>query len=163
MSRQLSNILYKLDIPVDLGVGYQQNDRGTDLYDVSVSTELFNNRVVVYGSVGNRQETGNTEGDMVGDLDIDVKLDKAGALRLNMFSHSADEYSSYLDDSQRNGAGITYQKEFSTWGEFFRSIFSSRKKREERAARRAEENQKKTNLEITSNDRIQAIPDTLSN
>lgn len=162
MSRQLSNILYKLDIPVDLGVGYQQNQQGTDFYDVSVSTELFDNRVVVYGSVGNRQYSGNTEGDMVGDLDIDVKLDKAGSVRLNMFSHSADEYSNYLDDSQRNGAGITYQKEFSSWKEFFRSIFTSKKKRAEKARQQAAEPKKKTTIEIKGNER-QAIPDTLSN
>ena len=133
MSSQLSNILNRLDIPVDLGVGYQQNSSGTNLYDVSVSTELFDNRVEVRGSFGNRQysTTTNPNGDMVGDLDIDVKLDRPGELRLNLFSHSADEYTSYLDYSQRNGVGITYQKEFNKWGEFLRSIFKSRSKRQQ--------------------------------
>ena len=133
MSRQLSNLLNRMDIPVDLGVGYQQNAGGTDLYDVSVSTELFDNRVEVRGSFGNRQysTTTNPNGDMVGDLDIDVKLDKPGELRLNLFSHSADEYTSYLDYSQRNGVGITYQREFNKWKEFWRSLFISRKKRQE--------------------------------
>ena len=133
MSRQLSNLLNMMDIPVDLGVGYQQNASGTDLYDVSVSTELFDNRVEVRGSFGNRQysTTTNPNGDMVGDLDIDVKLDKPGELRLNLFSHSADEYTSYLDYSQRNGVGITYQREFNKWKDFWRSLFISRKKRQE--------------------------------
>ncbi|MBQ6015271.1 MAG: translocation/assembly module TamB domain-containing protein [Bacteroidales bacterium] len=133
MSRQLSNLLNLMDIPVDLGVGYQQNASGTDLYDVSVSTELFDNRVEVRGSFGNRQysTTTNPNGDMVGDLDIDVKLDKPGELRLNLFSHSADEYTSYLDYSQRNGVGITYQREFNKWKDFWRSLFISRKKRQE--------------------------------
>ena len=133
MSRQLSNLLNRMDIPVDLGVGYQQNASGTDLYDVSVSTELFDNRVEVRGSFGNRQysTTTNPNGDMVGDLDIDVKLDKPGELRLNLFSHSADEYTSYLDYSQRNGVGITYQREFNKWKDFWRSLFISRKKRQE--------------------------------
>lgn len=114
MSSQLSNLLNRMDIPVDLGVGYQQNSSGTDLYDVSLSTELFDSRVEVHGSVGNRMysNTTNPNGDVVGDIDIDVKLDRPGQLRLNMFSHSADEYTSYLDFSQRNGVGITYQKEF---------------------------------------------------
>ena len=115
-------------------MGYQQNQQGTDFYDVSVSTELFDNRVVVYGSVGNRQYSGNTEGDMVGDLDIDVKLDKAGSVRLNMFSHSADDYTNYLDYSQRNGVGITWQREFSSFKEFVRDLFSSKRKRAARAA-----------------------------
>ncbi|MBO4427795.1 MAG: translocation/assembly module TamB domain-containing protein [Bacteroidales bacterium] len=156
MSKQLSNILYKLDIPVDLGLGYQQNTRGDNLYDVSVSTELFNNRVVVYGSVGNREYSnttaGNNASDMVGDLDIDVKLDKAGRLRLNMFSHSADDYTNYLDNSQRNGAGITYQKEFGTWKGFFRSIFTSKKKRREKARELAANPPQQNSLEITVNE-----------
>ena len=156
MSRQLSNILYKLDIPVDLGVGYQQSTKGDNLYDLSVSTELFNNRVVVYGSVGNRQYSnttaGNTGSDMVGDLDIDVKLDKAGKVRLNMFSHSADDYTNYLDNSQRNGAGITYQKEFVTWKGFFRSIFTSKKKRREKAKEMAANPPQQNTIEITENE-----------
>lgn len=139
MSQQLSNILSRLEIPLDMGLGYQQNSQGTDLFDVAVRTELFNNRVEVNGSVGNRQSTtgANAYGDVVGDLDIDIKLDKPGQLRLNLFSHSADEYTAYLDNTQRNGGGITYQKEFNTWREFLRNIFSSRKKREERAAQAA--------------------------
>ena len=131
MSRQLSNILSRLEIPLDMGLGYQQNSAGTDLFDVAVSTELFNNRVEVNGSVGNRQSTTGTTtyGDVVGDLDIDVKLDKQGQVRLNLFSHSADEYTAYLDNTQRNGGGITFQKEFNTWGDFFRSIFKKKKKK----------------------------------
>ena len=156
MSKQLSNILYKLDIPVDLGLGYEQNTRGDNLYDVSVSTELFNNRVVVYGSVGNREYSNTTAGnngsDMVGDLDIDVKLDKAGRVRLNMFSHSADDYTSYLDNSQRNGAGITYQKEFGTWKGLLRSIFTSKKKRREKAREMAANPPKQNVIEITENE-----------
>ena len=130
MSRGISDILTRMDIPVDLGVGYQQNSSGVDFYDVRLSTELFDNRVEVYGSVGNRQysTTTNPNGDMVGDLDIDIKLDKSGQMRLNLFSHSADEFTSYLDFSQRNGVGITYQREFHKWKDFYNSIFRKRKK-----------------------------------
>ena len=134
MSRQLSNILNRLNIPLDMGLGYQQSNSGTDLFDVAVSTELFNKRVVVNGTVGNRQYSNShsAQGDLVGDLDIDVKLDRPGQLRVNLFSHSADEYSSYLDLSQRNGAGITYQKEFNTWKDFFKNLFRSRRRRDPR-------------------------------
>ena len=67
---------------------------------------------------------------MVGNLDIDVKLNKSGQFRLNLFSHSADDYTNYLDNSQRNGVGVTYQREFNTFKEMVQSIFISRKKRE---------------------------------
>ena len=131
MSNQLNNILQRLSIPVDLGLGYHPNDNGTDIFDVAVSTQLFNNRVVVNGTIGNRQysTTTNPNGDVVGDLDIEVKLDKPGKFRLNLFSHSADEYTNYLDYSQRNGVGLTYQKEYNKFGDFLRSIFTRKKKR----------------------------------
>lgn len=122
MAGQLNNILQKLEIPLDLGFGYQADDGGTDIFDVAVSTQLFNNRVIVGGSVGNRKySTSHREGgDMVGDLDIEVKLNQSGQLRLKLFSHSADEYTSFLDYSQRNGGGITYQKEYNNLSDLFR-------------------------------------------
>ena len=138
MANQLNNIFQKLDIPVDLGLNYQPNERGNDIFDVAVSTQLFNNRVVVNGSVGNKQySSGNTQNDVVGDLDIEIKLNRSGSFRLNIFSHSADQYTNYLDNSQRNGVGLMFQTEFNNLGQFFRNIFSKKEKRQE--ARRAEE------------------------
>ncbi len=138
MANQLSNILHKLDIPLDLGLKYQPTDKGTDLFDVAVSTQLFNNRVVVNGNIGNKEySNGGTQNDVVGDLDIEIKLNRSGAFRLNIFSHSADLYSNYLDNSQRNGVGLMYQTEFNNMGQFIRTIFSGKEKRQ--AARLAEQ------------------------
>ena len=137
MAGQLSNILQKLNIPVDLGLNYQPNEKGNDVFDVAVSTQMFNNRVSVNGSVGNKQYTSGGEADVVGDIDIEIKLNRAGSFRLNLFSHSADSYTNYLDNSQRNGVGLTYQTEFNSFRQFFKNIFSSKKKRLE--AKQAEE------------------------
>ena len=137
MANQLNNIFQKLDIPLDLGLNYQPNEKGNDIFDVAVSTQLFNNRVVVNGSVGNKQNRSGGTQDVVGDLDIEIKLDRSGAFRLNLFSHSADTYTNYLDNSQRNGVGLSYQTEFNSLGQFFRNMFSSKAKRQ--AAKQAEE------------------------
>lgn len=136
MAGQLNNILQKLDIPLDLGLNYQSSESGTNIFDVAVSTQLFNNRVIVNGNVVNREHTSSSssEGEVVGNLDIEIKLDKSGQLRMNLFSHSADDYTTYLDNTQRNGVGIAYQREFNTFKEFFRNLFTSRRKREQRAA-----------------------------
>ena len=132
MAGQLNNILQKLEIPLDFGLSYQSSESGTNIFDVAVSTQLFNNRVVVNGNVGNREYGNSTEGDVVGDIDIEIKLDKPGQLRLNLFSHSADDYTNYLDNTQRSGVGIAYQKEFDTLTEFFRDLFRGRRQRERR-------------------------------
>ena len=151
MSNQLNNIFQKLDIPLDLGLSYQTNERGNDIFDVAVSTQLFNNRVVINGNIGNRQYTsGSTNDDVVGDLDIEIKIDRPGAFRLNLFSHSADQYTNYLDNSQRNGIGLTYQQEFNNFREFIRNLFSGRKKKD--AIQRQEEkallNEEKVTIKI---------------
>lgn len=113
MSGQLNNILQKLNIPLDLGLNYQPNSRGNDVFDVAVSTQLFNNRVIVNGNIGNRQyKTSGSNTDIVGDIDIEIKLNRKGSLRMNLFSHSADQYTNYLDNSQRNGIGMAWQMEF---------------------------------------------------
>lgn len=129
VSGQISSVFQKLDIPLDLGVNYQQSNTGTDIFDVAVSTQLFNNRVIVNGNIGNRQNTVTGNNGVAGDIDIEIKLDRRGVLRLNLFSHSADQYSSYLDQSQRSGVGITYQQEFSTFRELWRKMFWSRKRK----------------------------------
>ena len=132
VSSQINNIFQKLSIPIDIGLGYQQQNTGNDIFDVAISTQLFNNRVVVNGTVGNRNKkyaTSAGSSDIVGDLDIELKLDKEGKYRLSAFSHSADGNTNFLDNSQRNGVGISFQQEFNTLGELLRSIFLPAHKR----------------------------------
>lgn len=130
MSNQINNIFQKLGIPLDLGLNYQANDRGNDIFDVAVSTQLFNNMVVVNGTIGNRQYSTSNGSSVAGNIEIEVKLNRQGTVRVTVFSHSADNYTSYLDNTQRNGVGIAYQKEFNTFKQFFQEMFMSKKKRQ---------------------------------
>ena len=156
MANQLNSILQKLEIPVDVGIGYQGLADGNNVFDVAISTQLFNNRVIVGGSVANRKYNNSAgNGDMIGDLDIQIKLDPEGKFRFNLFSHSADEYSSYLDLSQRNGVGLSYQKEYTKLGQFFRSIFRKKGKEEEST------NREQTIIKIEKDDKQgETLPDT---
>lgn len=130
MASQLNYIFQRLDIPLDLGLTYQSTNRGYDIFDVAVSTQLFNNRVVVNGTIGNKNYVRTNTSEVVGDIDIEVKLNKPGTLRMSLFSHSADEYTNYLDNSQRNGAGLSYQREFNHLGQFLRELFTPRRRRQ---------------------------------
>lgn len=153
MYNQLNNIFQKLEIPLDLGLNYQPNERGEDIFDVAISTQLFNNRVVVNGNFGNRRySSGTSNSDVVGDLDIEIKLDRPGFFRLNLFSHSADQYTNYLDDSQRNGIGLAYQQEFNTFREFFSNLFSGRKRRKAHTDVPADADRKKKVIIVTADD-----------
>lgn len=133
MAGQINNIFRQLDIPLDLGFNYQPSETGKDIFDVAVSTQLFNNRVNINGNIGNRQYMSSSNSDIVGDLDIEIKLNRQGQVRLTLFSHSADQYSNYLDQSQRNGAGIVYQEDFNTVKELWRKIFHIKDNNERQA------------------------------
>lgn len=151
VSGQLNNILQKLEIPLDFGFGYQQDNGGTDLFDVAVSTQLFNNRIVVNGSVGNRKYSTSTSayGDVVGDLDIGYKVLPSGELMIKLFSHSADEYTSSLDYSQRNGVGISYQKEFDSIITQIRQMFMSKRRKAQEALIEAEKKKARKIIHIS--------------
>lgn len=156
MSNQLNSILQKLEIPVDVGIGYQGTYQGSNMFDVAISTQLFNDRVIVGGSVANRKYNNTaSSGDMVGDLDIQIKLDDEGRFRLNIFSHSADEYTSYLDLSQRNGVGVSYQKEYLGFSDFLGSIFGHKKPE-------AGDGRSETTIKIEADEQRKTVSDTLS-
>lgn len=150
MSSQVNNILQKLNIPLDLGLGYQQTNGGTDIFDLAISTQLFNNRVEIGGTVGNRQykTSKNPNGDVVGDIDISIKLDKPGKVRLNLFSHSADEYSSFLDLSQRNGVGINYSMEYDNFWQMLGEIFKKKKNQDSEEKQVPDRNRERTVIKI---------------
>lgn len=133
MSSQLNTILQKLEIPFDVGIGYQSMAGGNNIFDLAISTQLFNNRVIVGGSVGNRNFKGlpGSSGDVVGNLDIQIKIDQEGRYRLNIFSHSVDQYSSFIDFSQRNGIGISFQRGFNAYDQPFKLLFLPKSKHSE--------------------------------
>lgn len=128
MASQINNIFQKLEIPVDVGLNYSTNETGNDLFDVALSTQLFNNRVIVNGNIGNKQQYGMTTNEVAGDVDVEIKVNNSGSLRLNLFSHSADQFTSYLDNSQRSGAGVTYQREFDTFRGLAHDVFTPKEK-----------------------------------
>ena len=138
MSGQINNIFQKLNIPLDMGLNYQTTQAGSNVYDVALSTQLFNNRVIVNGTVGNKQLIdGTSTNEVAGDIDIEIKMNRSGALRLKLFSHSADSYTAYLDNSQRHGGGISYQRDFNSILRFLKAIFTKRETLEELARKEA--------------------------
>ncbi|MBO7510923.1 MAG: translocation/assembly module TamB domain-containing protein, partial [Bacteroidales bacterium] len=154
MADQLNSIFEALNIPLDLGFNYQPTSTGTSIFDVAVSTQLFNNRVVVNGNIGNKQRmTGSgNRNEVVGDIDIEVKINRSGTLRTSAFSHSADQFTNFLDNLQRIGVGISWQQEFNHFGHYVRNLFTKPKTRslleqQEDAKRRQRGNKRITIIE----------------
>ena len=84
MANQLNNVFRQLNIPLDLGFNYQPGENGRDIFDVAVSTQLFNNRVNINGNIDNRQYMTSNQSDLVGDVDMEIKIDRTGRIRLTL-------------------------------------------------------------------------------
>ncbi len=72
--------------------------------------------------------------DFTGDVDAEWQLDKQNRFRLKGFTHSADQFTDQLDNSQRSGVGIIYQEDFNTFGELlkrWRELLFGKKKPKE--------------------------------
>ncbi|MCQ2156034.1 MAG: translocation/assembly module TamB [Bacteroidales bacterium] len=147
MSSQINSILQKLNVPLNLGFEYEQNGAGNNTFGVNASANLLDDRMTVSGQVGNKRYSNSSSatGDIVGDLDAEYKLGRNGNFRIHLFSHSANELSSYLDLSQRYGGGLTYQKEFNSFWKFLGRMFVPRSKR---AEGRHERQRETTTMEI---------------
>ncbi|MCL2097481.1 MAG: translocation/assembly module TamB [Bacteroidales bacterium] len=129
LSNQLSNILTQLNIPLDLGFVYNTTANGNDALDIAVSTQLFNNRLIINGAFGNNIGNYNNT-DFTSDIDIELKFDKQGRFRGKAFTHSADQFTNQIDNSQRSGVGFIFQEDFNSFNELFKRWFGRKKKAE---------------------------------
>jgi hypothetical protein len=130
LSNQLSNMFTQLNIPLDVGFMYNFSEQGNNAFDVAVSTQLFDNRVIINGTLGNgKKKTAENSFASDVDLDLELKIDPQGRFRAKAFTRSADQFTDQFDNSQRSGVGFVYQEDFNTFRELFNRWFGKRKKR----------------------------------
>jgi hypothetical protein len=81
LSSQISKWISTISNDVDVGVAYRPGDNLTsEEFELALSTQVFNNRVTINGNVGYGKYQTNTS-KMVGDFDVDVKLNHTGTIR----------------------------------------------------------------------------------
>lgn len=129
LSNQLSNWLSRISSDFDVGVNYRPGSNvASDEVEVALSTQLFNSRIIVDGNVGvanNRSpaQGGQSNSNIVGDVNIEYKITSDGKFRVRAFNRSNDVGANALVSNNApftQGVGISYRKEFSTFGELFR-------------------------------------------
>ena len=130
-SNQLSNWLSQLSRDVDFGINWRPGDDITpDEVELALSTQLLNDRVSINGhvDVGGRQA--NTS-NIVGDFDVDIKLNRSGKLRLKAFTRANDNLIRTHLSPYTQGIGLFYREEFDNFEElmsrYWSMIFSSEK------------------------------------
>lgn len=128
ISNQLSSLLSQISKDFDVGVHYKPGDElSSEELEVALSTQLFNDRVTIDGNFGMISNTATTQNasNIVGDVDITVKITKDGRLRAKAFNHSNvnsyyyysnfDNYAPYTQ-----GIGLSYRQDFDSFGDLFR-------------------------------------------
>jgi hypothetical protein len=126
ISNQLSSWLSKISNDFDIGLNYRPGDDITsDELQASLSTQLFNNRILVDGNMG-VANTASSSSNIVGDVIVEYKITPNGKFRVRAFNKSNDINTLTDNAPFTQGVGLTYGQEFDRLGDLFR-----RRKRED--------------------------------
>ena len=140
LSSQLSYLLGSMTDKVQIGTNIRTYD-GTALenteVDVMLSSQLLNNRLLINGNLGYRDNTYNANPNastFIGEFDLEYKLTPNGNFRLKAYNHYNDRYYlNYYNNAQNiQGVGIMFKKDFDDAQQFFIPIRRYRKLQEEK-------------------------------
>lgn len=134
LAGQLNNWLSKLTKDISLNLKYKAGDKETaDQVNVALSTQLFNQRLIIDGDIGVggqrlEQGTSQTQNQIVGNVTVELKATNDGRLRLKAFNRSNENNLLKNSAAYTQGAGISFRREFDTWGDLFIRRKKSKKK-----------------------------------
>jgi hypothetical protein len=135
LTNQLSSMLSKISNNVDIGMNYRPGDDiSKQEFEVALSTQLFNDRLIIDGNVGMTYERGQKNAsNIVGDVDVMYKLTRDGRWLLKAYNHSNANSWYYYNNYDKvspytQGVGIAYRKEFNNIAELLRGRKNKKKK-----------------------------------
>jgi hypothetical protein len=135
LSNQLSHWLSQISSDVDIGVSYRPASELTDdEVEVALSTQIFNNRVIVNGNVGYGQDQ-TRPSNLIGDFDVEVKLNKSGSLRAKAYTKSNNDVTYSTTSPTTQGVGVSFKEEFDTLEELMHKywlMITGKKKKEKK-------------------------------
>ena len=115
ISGQLSNILGKIADNLSIAPNFR-TDKGdfSDMeVDVALSSQLLNNRLLLNGNFGYRDNTFNTTNtNFIGDFDIEYLLNSKGTIRLKAYNHFNDQNYYLRNALTTQGVGIGWKHDF---------------------------------------------------
>lgn len=132
LSNQVSNWASQYSDKLDFGINYRaaNGDVAGSQTDISVSRELLHDKLLVElnGSVQGASGDNNTS-NLAGEFNVEYKINKDGSLKARFYNESNNYSAANLNQSPyTQGVGLFYRKEFDTWGQFFKGIFSFKRK-----------------------------------
>jgi len=125
LSNQLSNWLSQISSDFDIGINYRPGDEiSSQELEVALSTQLFNDRVIIDGNVGvagqNPAAGSQRTSSIIGDVNVEVKITPEGKFRIKAFNRSNTFDILNTTSPYTQGIGIFYRKEFDNLSELWR-------------------------------------------
>ena len=135
ISGQINNIISNLvgrDSNWTFGTGISTGERGWQDLDVegTLSGHLFNDRLLINGNFGYRDNALTNQGNFIGDFEVKWRLkEEGGNMYLKAYNQTNDRYFTKATLNTQ-GIGLSYMHDFDSW----RHIFSHQPSRTASAA-----------------------------
>jgi len=128
ITSQLSNWLSQLNEDFNIGVNLRSNKQlRTEEIELMLSTQLLNDRLTIQGNVDvPTNAAARASNRIVGDVEIEYKINKTGKLRAKAFNRSNEDQLNILSPYTQ-GIGIVCREEFDSPIELFKRIFKKNK------------------------------------
>lgn len=109
-------------VTIGTDLSSSQEDLSDLEMNVSVSTNFFNNRLVLNSSLGYKNNNTATEAEatdnaLISNFDAEYKLTKSGMFRLKAYNHANNEF--YNSSSTTQGLGVVFVKEAKNFNGLF--------------------------------------------
>lgn len=128
LSSRLSSMLGELSDKFSIAPTVR-SDRGdfSDVeVDVALSSSLLNNRLLLNGTLGYRDNTLNTN-QFIGDFDVEYLLNRTGTIRLKAYNRYNDRNYYLKTALTTQGVGVEFKREFDDFSSALKSLFRKNK------------------------------------
>ena len=121
ISSQLSNMLGQLSDSWNIAPNFRSSrgDFSDVEVDVALSSHLLNNRLLLNGNLGYRDNSLNNNS-FIGDFDLEYLINRSGSLRLKAYNRYNDQNYYLKSALTTQGVGIVYKKDFDNFSDIFR-------------------------------------------
>jgi hypothetical protein len=126
VTNQLSSMISQISSNVNVGVNYKAGtSTAGQEFDVAVSTQLLNDRLIIDGTFGMSNEKASTSSQqastIVGDINIEYILTQNRRWRVRAFNRT-NTVDNLLNNNAlyTQGIGVSWQRDFNNVGEMFR-------------------------------------------
>lgn len=146
LSSEIGSLLSRINNDVNVGLNYNPGSEATATgqeFEVALSTQFLNDRLLVNGNFGYRENNMTTLDEPAGnsgiiDFDIEYKLNPSGKFRTKAFNRSDNSYFRQNSNGTTQGVGLIYREDFDTYSEWMnrywhpvKSVFTRKKKKKQ--------------------------------